>query len=184
MAGQPVQGELQHNFGGARRQGAIARDVLQSPKKTANIDQQPGELGAYCVQCLTYVLPNRDDRFGQRISPITSAAATNQLDVVRGINCARVKSGRSRSPTAVDELRSMSSVAPTPGRKATERALDLIDDDTDATEIRFDLLLRQDRVLRRAGRFSTLVAAASAAARMEWGLFDNGHWTCLPDVFT
>jgi len=104
------------------------------------------------------LLPNRDDRFGQRISPITSAAATNQLDVVRGINCARVKSGRSRSPTAVDELRSMSSVAPTPGRKPTERALDLIDDDTDATEIRFDLLLRQDRVLRRAGRFSTLVA--------------------------
>src|SRR5262249_61333638 len=90
VAGQPVQGELQHNFGGARRQGAIARDVLQSPKKTANIDQQPGELGAYCVQCLTYVLPNRDDRFGQRISPIPSAAATNQLDVVRGINCARV----------------------------------------------------------------------------------------------
>src|SRR5262249_20968169 len=67
VAGQPVQGELQHNFAGARRPGAIKLDVR-------------------------------------------------------------------------------SSVAPTPACKPTERALDLIDDDTDATEIRFDLLLRQDKV--------------------------------------
>jgi 3-dehydroquinate dehydratase len=70
-----------------------------------------------------------------------------------------------------------SAVASTPACKPTERALDLIDDDTDATEIRFDLLLRQDKVRHRACRFSTL-----AAARMERGLFCNGHWTCLLDV--
>jgi hypothetical protein len=84
-----------------------------------------------------------------------------------------------------------SAVASTPACKPTERALDLIDDDTDATEICFNLLLRQDKVLRaigaddrrhRACRFSTLAAPASAAARMERGLFCNGHWTCLLDV--
>jgi hypothetical protein len=75
-----------------------------------------------------------------------------------------------------------SAVASTPACKPTERALDLIDDDTDATEIRFDLLLRQDKVRHQACRFSTLAAAASAAARMERGLFCNGHWTCLLDV--
>ena len=44
-----------------------------------------------------------------------------------------------------------SAVSSTPACKPTERALDLIDDDTDATEIRFDLLLRQDKVLRAIG---------------------------------
>jgi hypothetical protein len=42
-------------------------------------------------------------------------------------------------------------VAPTPACEPTERALDLIDDDADAAEIRFDLLLRQNEVLRTKG---------------------------------
>ena len=42
-------------------------------------------------------------------------------------------------------------VAPTPACEPTERALDLIDDDADSAEIRFDLLLRQNEVLRTKG---------------------------------
>src|SRR5262249_40399699 len=81
-----------------------------------------------------------------------------------------------------------SAVAPTPPRQPTERALDLIDDDADAAEIRLDLLLRQNKMLRtkgaddriqrlrhRARRFPTLVATASAAARMQRLLVDRGH---------
>ena len=44
-----------------------------------------------------------------------------------------------------------SAVAPTAPCKPTERALDLIDDDTDATEVGFDVLLRQNKVLRTIG---------------------------------
>jgi len=53
VAGQPVQGELQHNFAGARRPSAIALDVIQAFQETANVDQQPGEFGAYGVHRLT-----------------------------------------------------------------------------------------------------------------------------------
>src|SRR5262249_58371228 len=58
---------VQHDFAGARRPGAIALDALQAFQETANINQQPGEFGAYGVRRLTYALPSRNDRFGHHI---------------------------------------------------------------------------------------------------------------------
>jgi hypothetical protein len=56
-----------------------------------------------------------------------------------------------------------SAVAPAPARKPTERALDLIDDEADAAEIRLDLLLRQNKVLRTKGTDDSDTAAASGS---------------------
>jgi hypothetical protein len=67
----------QHDLARARGPGAIAFDVLQAFQKTANIDQQTGELGANGIKRVTHALPGSDDRLGQRIGPISPTATAS-----------------------------------------------------------------------------------------------------------
>ena len=199
VARHPIKGELQHDFAGARRPGAITLDVFQAFQETANIDQQPGEFGAYGVQRpdVRIAEPRRSFRSSYRHDRLCRRDERTPSDRTSWMWCARAGKIRAQPLTGLQLMNfdQWSAVAPTPPCKPTERALDFIDDDTDATEVRFDVLLRQNKVLRtigaddriqrlrrRACRFSTLAAAASAPARMEWDLFGIGHWTCLIDV--
>ena len=43
MARQPVETELQHDFGRARRPAALALDIFEALEEAADVEQKPGE---------------------------------------------------------------------------------------------------------------------------------------------
>ena len=104
MAGQPVERELQHDFGRTRRPGAFAFDILEAFEETADVKQKAGEFRTDRIERLMHALARGDHRFGECAARSPPAPRRSddiglaQFEVVRGIRLARVKSARSRSP--------------------------------------------------------------------------------------
>ena len=83
------------------RPAALALDIFEALKKTADIEQQPGEFRPDGVERTPYALARRNHRLGEGRHAAAAAILCDravQLAVTRGIIWARVKSARSRSP--------------------------------------------------------------------------------------
>ena len=65
MARQPVERELQHDFGRARRPGPLAFDIVEAFEETANIEQQPAEFGPGRLERLMHALARGDHSLGE-----------------------------------------------------------------------------------------------------------------------
>ena len=65
MPGQPIEAELQHDFGSPRRPPALALDIFQSFEETTQVEQQPGKLRADSFHGAPHALACRNDRFGE-----------------------------------------------------------------------------------------------------------------------
>ena len=65
VAGEPIERELQHHFGRARRPAALAFHVFKAFEKAADVEQKADEFGPDRVECLPHALARRNDGFGE-----------------------------------------------------------------------------------------------------------------------
>ena len=62
---QPIEAELQHHLGRARRPAALALDVVQALEEAADVDQQAGEFRPDRVERVPHALARADHRLGE-----------------------------------------------------------------------------------------------------------------------
>lgn len=75
MPSKPIERELQHDFGGARRPSTLTLDVVEAFEKAADVKQKPGKFRARGIERVTHPLPRCDHRFGKDTGALCTAAA-------------------------------------------------------------------------------------------------------------
>ena len=92
---------MHHDLAGARRPAPFAFDVFKALEEAADVEQHSGEFRSDCVERAAQPFACRDaHREGRRRSARARPCAmeASQIEVTRGVSCARVKSPRKRSP--------------------------------------------------------------------------------------
>ena len=154
-------------------QRALALDILEPFEKAAYIEQQTGEFRPDGVKRLMHALARGDDGIGKCAG--ASAAGSrpddnglDQFEVVRGIRCARVKSG-AQALTGLQLMRldQGAAVAAAPARQPDQWTFSLVDDDGRAAELGGDLPLQPTQDAARERRRSQ-AAAAPAQTFAVW----------------
>ena len=75
MAREPIERELQHDLGRARRPGAFAFDILEAFEETADIEQQPAEFRPGRVERLMHALARGDHGLGEGRGALAAGTA-------------------------------------------------------------------------------------------------------------
>ena len=153
MAREPVERELQHDLGRARRPGAFALDVFQALEEAADVEQQAGEFRADRIERLMHALARRDHGLGESAGALAAGAAAAGRDRARPVR------GGARHQMGAGEIRAQpfaglqlmrrdqgAAVAATAAREPGQRAFRLVDGDAGAAELGRDLTLRQGQM--------------------------------------
>ena len=164
---QPIEAELQHDLGRARRPASLALDLLEPLEEAADVDQQAGKLRADRIE-------RRRTRWRAPITvsvkvagdaprgPVATEAL--QFEVMRGIRLRARELGA--QPLAGEQLHRLdqrAAVAALAPRQPGQRAFRLVDGDVAEAVLVADLAPAEFEMLR-AQRIDAGIAGRRAAA--------------------
>ena len=171
VAREPVEPELQHDLGRARRPAALALDIFEPFEEAADVEQQAGEFGPDRIERVAHALARRDDGFGEGRPPAAGAAAIlrhRRRPVRRDARHelgAREIGAQPLAGLQLDRLDQRAAVAALAAREPGERALGRIDGDAGAARPRFRFHRGRGRDAGRETDRSPSPCARTRAAR-------------------
>jgi hypothetical protein len=147
----PIERELQHNFGRTRRPSPLAFYIHMVLEEAADVDQQSGEFRSSGIERLMHPLSRGDHRFGEGAGASPTAAGRYRAGPVRCRARHEVSPGEIRAqPLARLQLLRLdqgAAVTAAAARQLRQRAFRLVDRDSGAAVFRRDLSLRHIEVL-------------------------------------